>query len=438
MKNAALLAIIGASFASGASPAPKQLLYPLDYMDRAEASYQKRDYRAFLNNAEVALRLVPTDPSALYLAARAEALEGKGSAALSSLARAVTLGGVEVEQAAAEKDFESLRSDPRFTAILRRIDALRIPVRHSKQAFVIHEKALTPEGTAYDPVTQTLFLSSIYKRKIIAIAPDGSVRDFIPAKAYGIWAVGGLKVDPVRRLLWAASSAGPKSGFIQDATLADLNKTGLFKFDLNSGKLLGKYVMEDGYRGGGFNDLALAKNGDVYATDTGNSAVWKLPAATNRLEMFIAPDPIHRRFYNGIALTPDDKQLFVAHAFGIDLVNVATKRSVAIDHPFKITLGGVDGLSYYHRSLIAHQGSSIASINRYYLSPDLKRVMKREVIDSRLPEFQSPTTGAVAGDHYYYIANSQLHSMENGKRWPEERFKDVIILKTSLSRKPNQ
>jgi hypothetical protein len=59
--------------------------------------------------------------------------------------------------------------------------------------------------------------------------------------------------------------------------------------------------------------------------------------------------------------------------------------------------------------------------------------MEAEIIEMNNEYFQEPTTGAIAGDEFYYIANSQLGSYDNeGNLWPMDKLNEVVILKTKL------
>ena len=80
------------------------------------------------------------------------------------------------------------------------------PVNRPELLSEIQEKDLIPEGTAYDSVTQQVFISSMYKRKIVAIRKDGSTYDFIKEAQDSIWGTLGMEIDPMRRKLWVISS----------------------------------------------------------------------------------------------------------------------------------------------------------------------------------------------------------------------------------------
>ena len=51
------------------------------------------------------------------------------------------------------------------------------------------------------------------------------------------------------------------------------------------------------------------------------------------------------------------------------------------------------------------------------------------------PLFEIPTTGAVAGDAYYYMANTQLRALgPGGVVKDREKLKPVVILRLELPR----
>ena len=68
------------------------------------------------------------------------------------------------------------------------------------------------------------------------------------------------------------------------------------------------------------------------------------------------------------------------------------------------------------------------------LAPSLDRVTGVRVLERGNPAFEIPTTGAVAGNAYFFIANSQLRALTpEGVKEPNKR-KPVVILKLELPR----
>ena len=77
--------------------------------------------RGMIISNEQAIELAPNDPLVLYNAACNLALLGEGERALDGLERAIEAGVAVGDWIKHDPDFESLRSHPRFQAIVKRI-----------------------------------------------------------------------------------------------------------------------------------------------------------------------------------------------------------------------------------------------------------------------------------------------------------------------------
>lgn len=366
----------------------------------------------------------------IYDLARAYALAGKHTEALAALEKVAAIGGVAAFGAAQQKDFASLSQTDEFKTVVNKIASMKIPVINSEIAYRIPERNLIPEGMAYDPVARTLYIGSTYKRKIISISDQGIMKNFISEKQDGIWGVLGLQVDSRRRLLWAAADSGNMPGRIIGIEERDYWNAGVFKYDLDTGRLIRKYVLEQKPNAHLLNGLAVASNGDLFITDMQAGAIYMIRAEEDELKLFLKTPRL--KFASGIALADDDWHLFVAHGLGLEVIDLRTGMSHPLAHAENMTLTGIDGLSFYRGSLIAHQNATLGRIVRYYLSEDMQRVERMETIDAHRPDFNIPTTGAVAGDAYYYIANSQLRSFRDGGIFPMNELRDVIMLRAKL------
>jgi pentatricopeptide repeat protein len=153
--------------------------------------------------------------------------------------------------------------------------------------------------------------------------------------------------------------------------------------------------------------------------------------ATESLERFVE---VPGAFFNGIAITPDGRTLFAAsYVDGVMKIDIATKKSRLLDLPKAVTLGGIDGLYYRDRSLIAVQnGIDPIRVIRASLDPKLRRVTRFEVLEQGHPLSDIPLTGVIAGNDLYYIARSQLRAFRDGKILPADQLQDTVILKLPL------
>jgi sugar lactone lactonase YvrE len=390
------------------------------------------DTGGYLDGTRKAFAIAPRVPPVAYHHARAHALAGTNDSALALLARLAVEGAVVVDEAPADSAFDRLRRSRRWSEVAASIESSRRPISTSTTAFELPERDLTAEGTAWDAKTGTLYLSSLYKRKIVTIGPDGTARDFITPGQDGIGPVVGIEVDAARRGLWAASMVLQEAGIpLSDTTF--LAHGLLYHYDVDTGRLRRRYVLRpvEGRRHG-FNDVTVMPNGDVYVTDSESGGIYLLKTGAAEVAEVLPPGTY--TFPNGITRTDDGRRLFVAHAAGLDRLDIATGRGVRLASADSVNLGGIDGLAFYRNTLIAHQPAWFNRVVRLRLDRSQERVASWEVLERHHPRFEQPTTGELAGDTYYYIANAQLRRFRDGKILPWDSLSPVLVLKTELTR----
>ena len=269
----------------------------------------------------------------------------------------------------------------------------------------IQERDLIPEGTAYDSVTQQVFISSMYKRKIVAIRSDGSMYDFIKEGQDSIWGTLGMEVDALRRRLWVISSKG-EAGIVTRIKPPDGHwDTKLYCYNLDSGVLEKYYsIVSRVIKGNCFNDLTVSRKGDVYLTESINNKIFYLPADGDSIDVFLAPQGY--TFLNGITFSPDEKVLFVSSSEGLLRIDLPDKTYKLLSYTYAIDPNPIDGLAYHQGSLIGHQSNVLT---RFFLNEQQDSVVTNKSIDSL--NLNSSTTGEFGNDGwYYYIANSQIRS----------------------------
>jgi len=401
----------------------------VEHLRSGVGALETGDTAGYLASTRRAYALAPGLPFVAYHHARAHALAGRRDSALTLLGRLAREQSVIAFDAPADSAFTRLVGDPAFRPVVAAIERARRPISQSTTAFELPERDLIAEGVAHDPRTGTLFLSSMYKRKIVAIAPDGTARDFVATGADGLGPVVGMEVDPSSRTLWAAAMYLPEGGIpFPDSTL--MAHGVLFKYDVDTGRLLKRYVRAPGEHRHGFNDLTVLPNGDTYVTDSQAGGVFLVSEKGDTLVQIVPAGTYI--FPNGITATDDGRRLFVAHGEGIDRIDLPSYRRTRIAGPDSLNLGGADRLAFYRNSLIAHQAFGFNRVIRFYLNRNQDRVERADILDRHHPRFDFPTTGEVAGSTYYYLANAQLRAFRDGKILPWEELDPVLILKTDL------
>lgn len=394
---------------------------------QAAKAYQEKDYKTWLDLCKKLYALRPNSPFINYNLACAQAMNGNPEEAYKLLDRCISWGfGLNLDQ---DTDFTSIRNTREFRDLLKKAELFKRPVSNSEIAFTLEEKDLIPEGMAYDPVEKSFFVSSIYKSKIVKIDRNGKITDFTSEKQDGLRPVTGIKVDAERRILWACSEVSSPNS--RNYNPGELGWSGIFKYDLKSGKLLRKYPVFEKDTPHLFNDLVITRAGDAYITDSSTGSIYTISHEKDEIALFLQSEDF--LYPNGIALTPDEKGLYLAEGLhGLILIDIATGKYKPLSLPKGIISIGIDGMCFYKNSLVAVQ-NGLGRISRFYLNQKGDGIVKYEIIESNNPNFIIPTTGAVVNEDFYYLANSQLGSFSpEGRIFPMDKLKKVIVLKAAL------
>lgn len=295
--------------------------------------------------------------------------------------------------------FANLRGTKEFAEIMDGVRRDTPPVEHSQVAFTIAEGDLQPESMAFDFASKQFFFGSMSKGKVVKCSREGKCSDF----ATGLGVVLGLKADG--RGLWVLSNSDHESSLVH--------------FDIAAGRLIRKYS-ESGEHN--FNDLAIAKSGEIYLSDTRANAVWRL--AKDELRRIDGAFP----HANGIALSGDEKLLYVStFPDGITMVDLKTGELKPIKRPAGLCLAAIDGLYWHYNILIAIQnGFMNPRVVRLGLSRDGRSIENFDVLERRNPLFDGVTTGVIAGGEFFYMANIQDEKKSG--------FEAIKILNINLGR----
>lgn len=289
--------------------------------------------------------------------------------------------------------------------------------------FVLADKALIPEGTAFNENTNTVYIGSIYKQKVLGIDTDGKVREVITSNNFGKFSPLGMEMDESTNTLWVNAAVASIVKHSPDAK----SKTAVMAFDPTENQLIKKYVLKTD-QPAMLNDLTLDNQGNVYATETLSSNIYWVERSADQLQLFFALSTFHHP--NGIVYYEPLHCLFIATDEGIVKLATDSKKAELVEAG-SFDPSVIDGLAIYENYFIGHQSSKVS---KFYFDESISKITKVETLDEG-EAFDSSTTGEIGGGFYYYIVNSQLKSGINPETKtikPLDSLEHVIIRKKKL------
>lgn len=413
--------------APAATPGPKLVApagtSPEQLFQQALAAQKASDWPRYRDLLEQTVNSLH-DPSRLwYRLATARLLAGDRPGALAALARMVD-AGVDRDPRP-DPVFAPLLGDPAFEAEVARMLTLREPVARATEAFRLDRGDLI-EGIAHDPVSGTVFLSSVRERRILRRGRSGEPTEFVASGELGLRAALGIAVDRERRLLWIVSSGLPQAAGLP----ADqLQRSSLLALHIDRGTVEKRI---DAPAGALWNDLELAPDGVVYASDPAGRAIHRI-GKDGSVTTLVQDQGL--RSPGGLALSADGTVLYVADwTVGLAAVELRSGRLRWLDSPADTTTVGIDGLRRRGDTLIAIQnGVHPPRIQRFVLAPGGRSIQRAETLERARPDWDEPTLGAILGDELWYVSNSQWPKLdEKGALLPGAAFEPTVILSLPL------
>ena len=304
---------------------------------------------------------------------------------------------------ASDKRFDNIHGTKVWDYIVANMQANAKPFGEGKLAFELPKGDYLFESLAWDPARKQLLVGSAREGKVYRSDLNGKISEFIAANAdNGMWSVLDLAADPARDKLYVASA---DIAYYKGFSAAGFGQSGIFEFQLSTGKFLNKYTFSDGGKHM-LTSITAGKDGRVYAADANRREIYRLDGGELKL---LVQNP-KLTSIRGLTVSDDGKTLYLADyalgIFGIDLSK--TEPFVLAHSPDKLVLGGIDGLYYYDGCLvIIENGMTPQRVMRLKLSADGHGVVSAMPLDVAQKDFTLPTLGAIAGDHLYFIANSQ-------------------------------
>lgn len=363
-----------------------------------------------------------TNPTLRFVLAAYRGRAGDRAGCLAELARTRTLGKGFLPTAdafpALEKDacWDSVRAS--FAADLPRVVTGTVWAR-------IPDRELLPEGIAWDPVRDAWYVGSVPRGAIYRLHPGGRIEPFSkPADSLDV--VLGLAVDAKARRLVAVSMAA------WTAKQLESPRNHLVVYDLDRGVVTHRVPVREAR---GLNDVAILPGGDALVSDSRGGGLWRVSLATGAVTAVV---PLgEARGANGVAVSPDGRAAYVAGSRGVLRVDLGTLERALLPLPARESVMAIDGLCWHEGSLLGIQNTSTpARVVRMRLDRAGAAVTAVETLQSHHhPEFDEPTTGAVAQGAFFVLATTQVSRYgDDGAIADPATLKPPVVLRVPLRR----
>ena len=260
---------------------------------------------------------------------------------------------------------------------------------------------LIPEGIAVDKASGKIFLSSLAQSKIVSCDLDGkNPKDLLASRQYNYKSGFGMKIFDGK--LFALSNT-PTSKTIP-STVTVLN--------LADGMYSNAYLWSD-TTNQLLNDLTISSKGEIFITNSHGNSILKLNYPDGKIEKWMTSDDFV--YGNGIAISEDDKYLFVATwEKGVRIIDIATQK---ILNPTSELSRGMDGLKFYKNELYGmYNGDADFTkheLVRLVFNEDKTDFIKKETVFAANDYFNFPTTFDIVDDVVYFISNAQLTNFDD-------------------------
>ncbi|QOG00848.1 hypothetical protein [Flavobacterium sp. MDT1-60] len=388
--------------------------------DQSVEAYKNKDYLLFLKLTKQLDSIRPMHPTFTYNLASAYVLSGKKEEALLVLKRMVLANNaIAFEE---DTDFESIKNEKEFKDLLELKASQSKIIENSVEKISLSEKDLHPEGLLYLQKQRLWLASSIRNKKVVSFDKNGKCSDWFTECPYSVFA---LKTDSDEKYLWVACSAIPEmEGFSKEIG----GKSEILKIEIATKKLVKRYTVNGNHV---FGDLIVAKNNDVYISDSAEPILYKIEK-----ENLIVWKDLRKEAFNlqGIALNKNESKLFVAdYLKGIMSIDIKSQKENWLEFPEETSKKGIDGLVFYKNSLIAIQNGVVPiRIVRYKLDETEAKIIDFKVLDNNRKEFDEPALVTLVKNKMYFFANSPWKFYDKDFQLDISKFENPKLFELDL------
>jgi len=273
---------------------------------------------------------------------------------------------------------------------------------------VLPDSTLLIEDVVFDARSATWYISSVHQRRVLAIGPDGRIRDFVPGGGDGLWAAFAMALDTARNRLWVTTAATPEG---LDTPRNERGLTAVLSFDLRTGKLAERHELPRDSTPRALADIALMEDGSLVVSDSRGGGLYALHPGRDALDP-IVPRGAFRSPQGPAGIPGTDDVLVADYSRGLARVTRTTGAVRWLEGPDGFVMKGIDGILLRGHSLIVVQnGVHPNRVARLELDEGNTRILSAEILDAGSPALSEPTHGTWVGDDFVFIANSGWAAM---------------------------
>ena len=390
------------------------------------AAYKSKDYALFLKLNKQLDSIRPSHPVFSYNVAAGYSLTKKENEAIAALKSVVLMNNtIPFEE---EADFQNIKTTAGFQKVIALKEAQNKVIESSNFKVSLSEKDLHPEGLVYLDKQKLWLASSIRNKKIVSFDSKGVCSDWFIDTPYSVFA---LKADEKQRYLWVSCSAMPE---MKNFTEAVDGRNEILKIDIKTRRLVKRYILDDKHV---FGDLVVAKNGDVYISDSKDPIIYKIQNDKIPHEKIVVWKDLKGTALNlqGLTFNADQSKLFIAdYLKGIMVVTMKDDFKTSwLAIPDGATKKGIDGMLYYKNSLIAIQNGAVPiRIVKYNLNTENTQITDFKVLDNNRAIFNEPALATISNGKLYFFANSPWKFYSDNKELDETKFENPKLFELQL------
>jgi hypothetical protein len=257
-----------------------------------------------------------------------------------------------------------------------------------------------PAGLAYDAVSNRFIIGDRRDRKLSVIGERSQrIATLAGEDSAGFGEIEAIAIDPREGDLWVASTpdgeASPR----------------LHKLQLISGRQFFTAALADTITDARLTDLAVDRNGAVFALDSSGGRLFRLEPGSREAEIISTA-----KLPPAVSLAPaTDGVIYLAGSEGLSRLEVAGGSVSPVRAPGTIDLKGFASIRWHRGSIVGVQPATggLFRIVRIRLDGAGRRATRMDLLETNV-SMTSPSSIAVTGDELFYLGLDGRYTASGG------------------------